>query len=272
MVVGPALKRLLLGAAPALVSLVLAGCGGEGEGAPAGPSSQRVTLQPVGSVEGAPLGYVEYLPPGYGDDGSRPLLIFLHGFDENGDGSQKALRRIFKLGVPMLIANDKWPESRPFVVLMPQYGTDAAQECRLADELADFLRFAVDHYDVDESRVYVTGVSCGAIGVWDYLATYKDAVVAGAVPISGHATFAFQAARCALGRVPIWAFHGAADEIVPQTHIVTPIGNLKECTDPPSVDVRLTVYPEADHDAWSRTYDLSAGHDIYAWLLSHTNR
>jgi hypothetical protein len=38
--------------------------------------------------------------------------------------------------------------------------------------------------------------------------------------------------------------------------------------------MELTVYPDADHfenDAWTRTYDLSAGHDIYAWLLEHTN-
>jgi predicted peptidase len=262
---------LLLAAALALVLVALGACGGEGEGAPAGPSSQRVTLQPSGSVEGAPLGYVEYLPPGYGDDSARPLLIFLHGSDENGDGSEEALDPVFKLGVPRLIDNDEWAEDRPFVVLMPQYGRDAAQECRLADAIADFLRFAVDHYEVDVSRVYLTGVSCGAIGAWDYLAAHQDEVVAGAVLISGHATFAFQDAGCALGRVPVWAFHGAADDIVPQTDIVTPIKNLKACTDPPPVDLRLTVYPEAGHDAWSRTYDLSAGHDIYAWLLDHEN-
>ena len=40
---------------------------------------------------------------------------------------------------------------------------------------------------------------------------------------------------------------------------------------PSGEPVELTVYPDADHDAWSRTYDLSAGHDIYAWLLEHTN-
>jgi hypothetical protein len=33
--------------------------------------------------------------------------------------------------------------------------------------------------------------------------------------------------------------------------------------------MQLTVYADADHDAWSRTSDLSAGNDIYAWLLEH---
>jgi hypothetical protein len=47
---------------------VVAACGDGGEDRPAvlpaGPSSERVTLQARGSIEGAPSGYVEYLPPG----------------------------------------------------------------------------------------------------------------------------------------------------------------------------------------------------------------
>jgi hypothetical protein len=36
------------------------------------------------------------------------------------------------------------------------------------------------------------------------------------------------------------------------------------CDGARSVEMELTVFPDADHDAWSRTYDLSAGHDINA--------
>lgn len=253
----------------AMALLVVAACGTKDEGLPGGPSSQRVTLKPAGSVEGAPLGYAEYLPPGYGDGTARPLLVFLHGTGENGDGSETALDRVFKLGVPMLIENDDWPEDRPFIVLMPQYDNDRAQDCLLADEVDSFLRFAIDHYDVDENRVYLTGVSCGAIGAWDYLGAHGDEIVAGAVLISGRANDAFAQAGCALGRVPIWAFHGEADGIVPKSFIVDPITDLKACTDPPPVDVQLTIYPGVHHDAWSQTYDLSAGQDIYTWLLGH---
>jgi hypothetical protein len=69
--------------------------------------------------------------------------------------------------------------------------------------------------------------------------------------------------------VPVWAFHGDIDSTVPTIHIVDPITDLKACTDPAPVDLRLTIYPRTDHDAWSQTYDLSAGHDVYAWLLGH---
>lgn len=225
--------------------LVLAGCGGGAEGLSVGPSSERVTLRPAGSIERAPVGYVEYLPSGYGDGAARPLLVLLHGSGENGDGSEAALGRLFKLGVPMLIENDDWPDDRPFIVLMPQYSQAAAQECRLADEVDSFLDFALDQYDVDEERVYLTGVSCGAIGAWDYLGDHGD---------------------------DVWAFHGGADSIVRKVNIVTPIRELEACRGPAPVDVRPTIYPRAGHDAWSQTYDLSAGHDIYAWLLGHEHR
>lgn len=156
-------------------------------------ASDRVTLRPAGSVPGAKLklGYIEYLPPGYGKGAKRPLLIFLHGLGEAGKGSAAQLRRVWKLGIPQLIRTKHWPGARPFVVLMPQYSVPAAQDCRLADELAEFVRFASRRYAVDVHGIYLTGISCGAIGVWDYLSAHAGKVVAGAVPISGHAVDAF---------------------------------------------------------------------------------
>lgn len=128
-------------------------------------------LRPAGSEDGAPLGYIEYLPPDYGDGEAPPLLVFLHGAGESGDGTEASLDAVFKLGIPKLIQNDDWPASCPFVVLMPQYGADDANNCQLADVIDAFLSFAIDNYDVDVDRVYLTGISCGAIGAWDYRRT-----------------------------------------------------------------------------------------------------
>ncbi|HKZ20604.1 MAG TPA: hypothetical protein VJQ57_10875 [Acidimicrobiia bacterium] len=204
----------------------------------------------------------------------RPLLIFFHGAGEAGDGSEEALTLVTKLGIPELIAGGEWPADRPFVVLSPQYGPEtASSDCDLAAEVASILDFAINHYQVDADAVYLTGISCGAIGVWDYLAVHGDEVVAAAVPISGHAEWALEKAGCeVLGEVPVWAFHGALDEVVAPIHIQGPIDQIRACNDSDATEIRLTVYPDADHfdhDAWRRTYDLSAGHDIYAWLLSH---
>jgi dienelactone hydrolase len=112
-------------------------------------------------------------------------------------------------------------------------------------------------------------MSCGAIAAWDYLGAHTDELIAAAVLIAGDGRGALAAAGCNLGRVPIWAFHGAEDEVVDPAGSADPITALEACTEPKAVDARLTVYPDADHDAWDRTYDLSAGHAVYAWLLTH---
>lgn len=238
------------------------------------PEAGELRARPSGSADSAPLGYLEYLPRGYGDGDLRPLLVFLHGSGEAGDGSEETLDRVAKLGIPQLVADGDWLDDQPFVVLAPQYGTEYAEDdCAIADEISAFLDFAIEQYVVDPARVYLTGISCGAIGIWDYLAGYGGEVVAATVPISGHAEWALEEVGCApLTEVPVWAFHGAVDETVPVVHIEGPMEQLRGCDGAEPSKMQLTVYPDADHDAWTRTYDLSAGNDIYAWMLQHTNQ
>ena len=70
--------------------MLVAACGGDYPPPiqPPGPSSERVTLRPAGTVDEAPLGYVEYLPPGYGDGKPRPLPVFLHGAGETATAAR----------------------------------------------------------------------------------------------------------------------------------------------------------------------------------------
>jgi predicted peptidase len=256
-----ALLFMLVGAGVA----TQAACGGGG----AKPSSERMSMRPLGSIVGAPQGYVEYLPPGYGDDAKRPLLIFLHGSGSNGPGTKASLEDVFGTGLPDLIRNDEWPAARPFIVLMPQHVDPTNETCPSGEEVAEFLEFAMKHYDVDPTRVYLTGLSCGGIGIWNYLALYTDRVVAGAVPIAGDGRLALSFAGCDLGKVPIWALHGSADAVVDPQGSIQTMHELETCTDPKPIEPRLTVYPGVGHNSWDRTYDLSADNDIYAWLLSH---
>jgi predicted esterase len=235
----------------------------------ASTSSTRQTARPIGSVDGAPLGYLEYLPPNYGKEPS-PLIVFLHGSGESGSGDESALATLAQATIPWLIEGNLWPDERPFVVLSPQHEEVPPSFCMEADEIDAFLRFAVAHYDIDPSRVYLTGLSCGAIGVWNYLAAHADELVAAAIPIAGYGIGAVELAGCDLARVPIWAFHGSADKNVPVRGDVYPLTTLQACTDPAPVDARLTVYADEPHAVWTQTY-LAKTYDIYDWLLSHHN-
>ncbi|HEY6078297.1 MAG TPA: hypothetical protein VIW29_05810, partial [Polyangiaceae bacterium] len=89
--------------------------------------------------------------------------------------------------------------------------------------------------------------------------------------ICGNGRPAFEKVGCQLGKVPIWAFHGEADNQVVKEGSIEPINALKACTDPPAVDAKLTTYPGVGHDSWTMTYDLSnPANDLYAWLLTHS--
>lgn len=234
-------------------------------GLPGGPSSTRQRAVPK-SMTQANRGFYEYLPPGYGDAKKRPLLVFFHGIGENGDGEGQ-LNKVLANGPPKLIKDNKWPEDRTFIVLSPQHPGGG---CFGPDEIRDFLSFATANYDVDLNRVYLTGLSCGAIGLWNYLGKYTDDVVAAAVPIAGDGKGAYNRIDCELGLVPIWAFHGDQDRQVVPSGTNTPVDGLLDghCPSPPRKEIKKTIYPGVGHNSWSRTYDLSAGHDIYAWLMS----
>jgi predicted peptidase len=199
--------------------------------------------------------------------------------------------------VPRYLANDGWPDSRPFVVLAPQHDiviNDADYPCDVPfggtcvmtiqhnlgnptpgsfcwtpTEIHDFLTYALATYDIDPTRVYLTGLSCGGYGTWEYLGTYGDAQVAAAVPIAGEGRPAWESAGCAMASVPVWAFHGALDDLVNPQGSTVPITGLRNQCGVPDADAGLTVYPDHGHDAWNTTYALGAPVDIYNWMLDH---
>ena len=262
-------------------------------------SSQRYTLHPDGTTD-SPLGYAEYVPPSYGQAPS-PLLVFLHGSGESGDGSADALALLAETAIPRHIANDGWPDERPFVILAPQHediggGSDyqhcdnvafpgscflttwhdrghlsAEAPCFTPDEVRDFISYAVDAYDVDPARVYLTGLSCGGFATWEYLEIHGDEQVAAAVPIAGEGRPAWGAVGCALASVPIWALHGALDDVIDPEGSIVPITGLRDQCGVSDEEAGLTVYPDRDHDSWNITYAQGSPVDIYTWLLDQTS-
>jgi predicted peptidase len=236
-------------------------------------SSDRLVLHPTGSLLGAPLGLIEYQPPGYGEGAARPLLLYFHGSSESGDGSAEELPRLLRNGLPWVIQRDAWPAERPFVVLMAQHDAIPGSPCTEATEIEALLDWALESYEVDPAHVYLTGVSCGAIGAWNYLGMHADDIVAAAVLIAGDGNAAVARGGCDVGRVAIWAFHGERDTQVDQQGSIGPIEALTECTDPAPVDARLTVFPGVGHAIWNPIYEVALGaeNDIYPWMLTYEN-
>ena len=61
---------------------------------------------------------------------------------------------------------------------------------------------------------------------------------------------------------PIWVFHGAKDQVVPVENSKRMVSALKKV----GGDPKLTIYPKAGHDSWSKTYN---NPNFYKWLMSH---
>jgi predicted peptidase len=200
------------------------------------------------------LEYLLALPKGYANGSQRwPLILFLHGAGERGSD----LAKVELHGPPKLIAAG---QEIPAIVVSPQcpaneWWTDPTHLLaleRLLDEL-------VEKYRVDEDRVYLTGLSMGGYGTWA-LAGRQPGRYAAAVPVCGGGS-ALPAAR-ALRNLPIWAFHGEADPVVPVTESQRLVDAIQRGG---GTVAKLTVYPGVGHDSWTRAYEDPA---LWEWLFA----
>jgi len=199
------------------------------------------------------LDYLLYLPEAYHDrEQTWPLVLFLHGAGERGSDLQK-----LKLhGPPKRIAEGI---QFPFILVAPQCPQNDWWTAK-TDDLAALVDHLIQTHRVDTTRVYVTGLSMGGYGTWSLITQYPDKFAA-AVPICGGGDDVL--ARFRLESMPVWAFHGAKDPIVPLHKSEEMVNALRQAGNP---RVKLTVYPDAGHDAWTETYN---NPEIYDWLLSH---
>jgi predicted peptidase len=195
--------------------------------------------------------YLMFLPEGYGKEQKRwPLILFLHGAGERGDD----LEKVKKHGPPKTVETRR---DFPFIVVSPQCPEGVWWTAK-TETLINLLDEIVARYDVDTERVYLTGLSMGGYGSWALASEYPDRFAA-VVPICGGGS---RMMSLTLKDVPIWAFHGAKDSVVP-------LKESKEMVDAINArggSAKLTVYPDANHDSWTQTYD---NQELYDWLLQY---
>ena len=201
--------------------------------------------------------YLLYLPKEYDANGSQrwPLMLFLHGAGERGTNVQ----RVAIHGPPKLVKEGK---DFPFIIVAPQC---LEGERWQNDSLLKLLEQVMAEHKVDAGRVYLTGLSMGGFGTWKLALAHPDKFAA-IVPICGggetiDALLASRAKAAALRSLPVWAFHGAKDPVVPLEESERMVNVLKKVG---LKEVNLTVYPEASHDSWTETYN---NPELYQWLL-----
>jgi len=199
------------------------------------------------------LKYLLYLPPHYETAGPWPLVLFLHGMGERGDD----LTLVKKHGIPKIVEEREYP----FVAVSPQCPATSLWTMEV-EALHALVVDVVASYAIDRSRIYLTGLSMGGYGAW-HLAEAHPHLFAAILPICGgtEPMIGFPERIKVLKDTPIWVFHGAQDDVVPVQNSQDLVDVLRQH----GGNVRFTVYPEAGHDSWTRTY---ADPDVLAWLMT----
>jgi endoglucanase len=222
-------------------------------------------------------GYYEYLPQGYSSGKNFPLMVFLHGVGEEGDGSTSSLPTILRNGPPRVISQGGFPTSFTvngqtfsFIVISPQFVNWPS-----ASDVDQIINYCVANYHVDQSRIYVTGLSMGGGVTWDYAGSSSAAAnrIAALLPISGASYPDMTRSRTIAGaNLPVWALHNQADPTVTVTNTTGYVANINLAPSPNPL-AKMTIFNANGHDAWSNVYNMSyteGGLNCYQWMLQYS--
>ncbi len=221
------------------------------------------------SPAGGELRYREF-SPNIEAGKKYPLILFLHGAGGRGNDNR---RQLTDAGFcPGLLKHASIDDRRPCFMIAPQvprgkrwvevhWGLPAhdmpkepSPQLRMALELVED---ALKRYPVDESRVYVTGLSMGGFGTWDAIQR-RPGLFAAAVPVCGGGETA-QAPK--LTRMPLWVWHGDRDTVVKTQRSRDMVAAIRKA----GGDPLYTEVPNTGHGSWKAAY--SSG-KMWDWLFA----
>jgi predicted peptidase len=228
------------------------------------------------ALQGVTYKYQVFVPDDWTARQKWPVILFLHGSGERADdGLQQT-----DIGIGTAIRIDR--SQVPAIVVMPQCRKNLWWvEPPMSDLAMATLDAATKEFHGDTSRTYLTGLSMGGYGTWYLAQKYPGrfaalVVVCGGIhppaatlkahpelikwaPEDGPKSYAEAAAR--IGKVPVWIFHGADDEVVPVTESQRMHAAMKQI----GAEVHYTEFPGVKHVSWDKAYD---DPKLFQWLFS----
>ena len=246
---------------------------------PTRPVSQRLTEVLWFGRNPGDLRMLEYVPPGI--KGPMPLVVILHGCHQNAEDFDRAsgwtaLAR--QHGFAVLYAEQKMSNNPNlcFNWFRPSMVTRDRGELGSIREMIDFSRRV---HKIDDSRIFVMGLSAGGAMAAALLATYPELFAAGAI-IGG---LPFGAARDAMSALDVmnrgstrtaekWAefvrevspdahsypavsiWHGDADDVVSFANAEASVAQWLAVRDRPQTKGRLRLFEGGERREWRDEY------------------
>ena len=217
------------------------------------------------------LQYQIYMPANYDANKEYPCILYMHSAgvrcDDNSHiyaGEAKFLRNLetssYKNDViviaPCCPKTDKWVPAATWNAITYDFvNTEPTSYMVAATELFNKAR---EGLSIDDSRLYLYGMSMGGFATWDLL-TRNPNTFAAAIPVAGAGD---PTAVSTFDGTAIWIFHGTADEAVPYASGKTMYDALIAAG---RNDVKLTTFDGAGHGIWSMTADTEG---LFDWLFA----
>ena len=227
-------------------------------------------------LHGKSYRYQVFVPDGWTAEQTWPIVLFLHGSGERGRDNQSQLSQ----GLPPWLKD----HGKDFhaVVVIPQAPEDTAWNDEIEAMALQAMNDTIAVYHGDRRRLYLTGLSMGGYGAWQIALDHPGMFAAAAIICGGIAhpndgdplhvqgipadaadPYAWVAAH--IGKLPVWIFNGAIDDVVPPEESHRMNVALKARSNP----VRYTEYPGVGHGSWSAAY---ATAELWPWMFSHRSQ
>ena len=143
--------------------------------------------------------YALYVPEAAKAGGSFPLVVILHGM--GGSGSNTIPAWVNRL-------------AEDFIILCPSYPMGAWWAKPAEDLVLQLIQEVQADYPVDPNRIFLSGLSNGAIGAYMIGMFYPD-LFAGIVPIASGITPRYMHFLVNLKNTPIYIIQGVHDPVFP---------------------------------------------------------
>ena len=200
------------------------------------------------------LNYLLYTPNNATAD--MPLIVYLHG----GSGKGNDLNLLTATNSFPKYVKDNTLGNIPAYIIMLQLPSNKKGWTDIKLSIKELIEYISDTYEIDSSRISLTGHSMGGTGVWGLAVAYPE-IFSCIAPMSGSIIISNTTIN-SLSNMPIWAFVGSKDTIVSPKSSIQFIQKLSMY----NANANITVFDGATHfDVPELAY---LGHDIVTWLIS----
>jgi len=247
-------------------------------------AAEAMTKEVFKALNGLEMPYRLYVPEDYDANKEYSFLLFLHGAGNRGDDNNSQvsvntglLNRIIG-GEKVTYDGVEIDTSKEFIIVAPQCAKEqqwvdtpwdkkpdpsySLEEVAISTHMtavAELIENIKTNYNIDETRLYATGLSMGGFGVWDLLARYPG-MFAAAAPMGGAGDIS---KASEIAETPVWTFHQLLDGTVSCEGTLAMVEALTKAQG----EVKFSPYFDRKHNAWDNGY---AEPELLQWLYNHT--